>query len=272
MTATEALKLACELADLAEVPADSGVLVPGDLGRRVLFAIDVGVAELLLARVLGASGVIAHHPPGGLPCLRWHRVLWRHAEFLVRYGVPETEARAAVEELVREFAARDHTANYDHVPGAARALELPLVGIHTPLDELGRQRLAEVAEGLPSDATVEELVRELSALPEPSAAATEVEIRAGTSENPIGKVAVLHGAGTNGGYPVAACAFRHGIDTVVYIHCSEAAARRLREEFPEKNLIVTGHIASDSLGINPFLTELEKRGLEVIPLDVVPGA
>ena len=149
---------------------------------------------------------------------------------------------------------------------------LPLVGIHTPLDELGRQRLAEVAEGLPSDATVEELVRELSALPELSTAATEVEIRAGTPENPIGKVAVLHGAGTNGGYPVAACAFRHGINTVVYIHCSETAARRLREEFPEKNLVVTGHIASDSLGINPFLTELEKRGLEVIPLGVVPGA
>jgi len=82
-------------------------------------------------------------------------------------------------------------------------------------------------------------------------------------------VAVLHGAGTNGGYPVAACAFRHGIDTVIYIHCSHGAIRHLAEEFPDKNLVVTGHIASDSLGINPFLAELSSRGIEVIPMDVI---
>ena len=128
MTASEVLELSLELAGLSDVPADSGVLVPGELGDKVLFAIDVGVAELLLARELRASGVIAHHPPGGLPRLGWHEVLWRHAKLLISYGVPEEEARTAVGELVREFAARDHTANYDHVPAAARALGLPLVG------------------------------------------------------------------------------------------------------------------------------------------------
>jgi len=271
VTAKEALELACELAGLAEVPADSGVLVPGDLGEKILFSIDVGVGELLLARELGASGVIAHHPPGGLPRLGWHEVLWRHAELLISYGVPEEEAKAAVEELVREFSARDHTANYDHVPAAARALGLPLVGIHTPLDELGRRRLAAAVENLPPGATLGELVEALGSLPELVNAATQVEIRLGDPARPAGNVAVLHGAGTNGGYPVAACAFRHGIDTVIYIHCSDGAVRRLAQEFPGKNLVVVGHIAADSLGINPFLAELGSRGLEVIPLDVIPG-
>ncbi len=59
MRADEALKLALELAGPEEIPADSGVLVPGELGKKVLFAIDVGVGELLLARELGATGVIA---------------------------------------------------------------------------------------------------------------------------------------------------------------------------------------------------------------------
>jgi len=269
VTAKEALELSLELAGFSEAPADSGVLVPGELGERVLFAIDVGAAELLLAKELGAGGVIAHHPPGGLPRLHWHRVLWRHVELLSAYGVPEDEARAAVEELVREFAARDHTANYDHVPAAARALGLPLVGIHTPLDELGRRRLAEVVENLPEGASLGELVERFSSLPELASAATCVGLRLGDPARPAGRVAVLHGAGTNGGYPVAACAFRHGIDTVIYIHCSHAAARRLAEEFPDKNLVVTGHIASDSLGINPFLAELSSRGIEVIPMDVI---
>ena len=37
------------------------------------------------------------------------------------------------------------------------------------------------------------------------------------------------------------------------------------------NLIVTGHIASDSLGINPFVRGLEKRGVSVTKIGVVEG-
>lgn len=269
MRTDEALELSLELAGLTEVPADSGVLVSGDLGGKVLFAIDVGVGELLLAEKLGATGVIAHHPPGGPPRLRWHEVLWRHVDFLVSHGVPEEEAREAVEELVRDFAARDHAANFPHVPAVAEALGIPLVGIHTPLDEIGRRRLLEVVRRMLPEATVGELVAELMGYKEFASADTQIEIRLGAPGNPIGKVGVFHGAGTNEGYPVAACAFRHGIDTVIYIHCADSAVRKLSQEFPEKNLIVTGHIASDSLGINPFLSALRDRGMEVIALDVI---
>ncbi len=269
MRTDEALKLALELAGLEEVPADSGVLVPGELGRKVLFAIDVGVGELLLARELGATGIIAHHPPGGLPRLRWHEVLWRHVDLLMGYGVPEGEAREAVRELVMEFSARDHAANFLHVSVAARALGIALVGIHTPLDEIGRKRLVEAVGALPPGARVGELVDGLEGIGEFAAAQTAIEVRLGSLDNRIGKVGVFHGAGTNGGYPVAACAFRHGIDTVIYIHCADSAVRRLAREFPEKNLIVVGHIAADSVGINPFLSALEERGVEVIALDVV---
>jgi len=265
----EALRLALELSGLTEVPADSGVLVPGELGKTALFAIDVGVGDLLLARELGATGVIVHHPPGGQPRLRWHEVLWRHVDLLVSYGIPEEQARKAVEELVREFAARDHAANYPHVPAAAEALGIPLVGIHTPLDEIGRKRLVEAVGKVSPEATVEELVARLKKYEEFASAATEIEIRLGSPKNRIGKAGVFHGAGTNGGYPVAACAFKHGIDTVIYIHCADSAVRRLAEEFPNKNLIVVGHIAADSLGINPFLSALRERGLEIITLDVV---
>ncbi len=269
MRAAEALRLALELSGLAEVPADSGVLVPGELGGKVLFAIDVGVGELMLARALGATAVIAHHPPGGLPRLHWHEVLWRHVDLLAGYGVPVDEAREAVAELVGEFAARDHAANFPHVPAAAEALGLPLVGIHTPLDEIGRKRLMSTVEGLPPEATVGELIDRLAGIEEFSLAQTAIEVRLGSPGDRIGRVGVFHGAGTNGGYPVAACAFRHGIDTVIYIHCSDAAVRRLAREFPDKRLVVVGHIAADSLGINPFLEALEARGLEIIALDVV---
>jgi hypothetical protein len=111
-------------------------------------------------------------------------------------------------------------------------------------------------------------------LPEFRHAQTEIDIRVGQPRNRIGRTVVSHGAGTNGGYPVAKAYFDHGVDTVIYIHCSAGDSKRLREEFAQsgKNLIVTGHIASDSLGINPFIKELEKRGMEVERFSgVIPG-
>jgi hypothetical protein len=74
---------------------------------------------------------------------------------------------------------------------------------------------------------------------------------------------VIHAAGVNGGYPVANALFENGVDTVVYIHLfSEEQEDRLRGE-NKGNLIVTGHYGSDSLGINPLVDELERRGLEI---------
>ena len=45
---------------------------------------------------------------------------------------------------------------------------------------------------------------------------------------------------------------------------------RLKED-NAGNLIISGHIASDSVGINPFLDRLEKEGLEVLRMGgVIP--
>jgi len=155
--------------------------------------------------------------------------------------------------------------NYDHDPSVAKLLGMPYLNIHTPLDEIGRRRMADAAATLDADATVAELVARFhETFGEFRNAATEIEVRAGRPENRIGKVAVSHGAGTNGGYPVAKAYFDHGIDTVIYIHCRPADAKKLIDEYGEaKNLIVTGHIASDSVGVNPYVDRLRAEGLDV---------
>ena len=63
---------------------------------------------------------------------------------------------------------------------------------------------------------------------------------------------------------MASVYFRNGVDTVVYIHIAPAEIPKLRAEFPEgKNLVISGHIASDLAGINPFVERLEEMGIEV---------
>jgi NAD(P)-dependent dehydrogenase (short-subunit alcohol dehydrogenase family) len=86
----------------------------------------------------------------------------------------------------------------------------------------------------------------------------------GRLDRPAGKVAVFHGAGTNGGAAVARALFAAGVGTVVYIHVSPEEAEALNRGDPTGNLIVSGHIASDLIGINLFVAELENRGIEVV--------
>src|SRR2546429_187564 len=106
----------------------------------------------------------------------------------------------------------------------------------------------------------------LESMPEFHSALTRIVVRMGKADHALGKWAVHHGAGTNGGLPVARAAFDHGIDTVFYIHIDAGALRRLWEAYGRegpRNLVVTGHVASDSIGINVLVRELRARGLRV---------
>jgi len=261
----ELMQIALEMAGLDEVPGDSAIHRPGDGIERILFGIDLKAAELVIASAQGFDCAISHHPVGGSSTLRFHEVLERHVEQMVAAGVPRDVAEETMRSTVEERRVLSSMTNYDHDPSVARLLGIPYLNVHTPLDEIGRRRMAEAAAGLDEGATVAELVDCFyETFGEFRNAATEIEVRVGRPENRVGKVVVSHGAGTNGGQPVAKAYFDHGIDTVIYIHCRPGDAKKLADEFGErKNLVVTGHIASDSVGINPYVDRLREEGLDV---------
>ena len=269
MRTEELMEVALALVEFDAVPADSAIYVPGEGIARVLFGLDIGTGELLMARELGYDAVIAHHPVG--TTYRAWRVFKRHVDLLMGAGVPEAAARAAVAPKLEALRLRGMVANYEQVPQAARLLGMPFLNIHCPLDELGRrvmQRTAnDVLEATPA-ATVAEVVEALAALPAAQRARTEVEALLGDPQAPAGKVVVAHGALTNGGYEVARAYFAHGIDTVVYIHVGASDLRRLREH-DAGQLIVTGHLMGDAVGIAPYIEALRERGLEVDVLSEV---
>jgi len=262
MTTEEIMQLALDLAGYARVPEDSGIFVPGDRIKRLLFGVDVGTAELQMAKTLGYDLVIGHHPPGTTPD-QW-KLLLRHVEFMTAAGVPEDAALAAVADRIDAARLRGQIANFDHTPSAARLLGVPYMNIHAPLDELGRRimrRAVDVALREPHS-TVGHVVNALAALPEVSAAPTQVQVVLGDADHPARNVVIAHGGLTNGGYPVARTCFAHGVDTVVYIHIDFGELQRLRGD-GKGNLVIVGHLAGDSLGFTPFLNALRERDLEV---------
>ena len=267
----EIMELALRLAGLQEVPEDSAIYVSGDNIRKILFGIDAGVPELLLAKQLGYDAVIAHHPQGGTATTRFHEVFKRHIQQMGAAGIPLEKAEDAVKRKLKELEVQAHTRNYGHTVDIARLLKMPYMNIHTPLDEVGRRIMSEKVDSkIKKDSTVRDVVSALEELPEFKNAVTEIKIRLGNAENPAGKVVVSHGAGTNGGYEIATTYFKYGIGTVVYIHIRPGDLEKLKAE-NRGNLIVTGHIASDSLGINPLIHELEKRNVSIKRIGIVPS-
>ena len=271
MNTEDIMKLSLKLANLKEIPEDSAIYVSGTNIKKVLFGIDAGVPELLLAKQLDYDAVIAHHPAGGKTITNFHHVFKRHVEQMVDVGISRAKAEKTVKKKLEQLETDAQTRNHDHSVDVARLLKTPYMNVHTPLDELGRRIMVkQISRATSKNATVEAVVTELGKLSEFKNALTEIKILVGKAENLAGKVVVSHGAGTSGGYEVAKTHFEHGIGTVIYIHISSADLEKLKSE-EKGNLIVTGHIASDSVGINPFIHELEKKGILVTTLGVVPG-
>lgn len=269
LTTDEIMRLALDMAGMPDIPGDSAVYVPGSELRRVMMGVDVGAAELLLAKQLGVDAAIAHHPAGGAAQLHFSRVLGRQIELMVGAGVPVDVAKQVVQPAIARALLRAQTANFDHAPSVARLLQLPFMNVHLPLDEVGRRIMDEAVQGhlsrLGRDARVADVVDALRTIPEIGNAPTRVMVPVGRLDNPAGAVVVFHGAGTNGGFPVAEALFAHGVGTVLYIHLDPAEAERIRAlDRPQVNVVVSGHIASDLIGINRFVAEVEARGVEVV--------
>jgi putative NIF3 family GTP cyclohydrolase 1 type 2 len=263
MDTQQIMRTALKLAGFGNVPSDSEVHIKGRKLRKVLVSIDVGVGELLLARNLGCDAVIAHHPAGGRAKLEGYKVFLRHIDQLKEAGVPDDVAREAVKPKLRVLELQHHPDNYDQVSSAAKKIRMALLSIHSPCDEIGRQMIQQALKGVATNSTVKEVVSRIMRFPEFRKAATMIEVRLGSPRNEAGKIAISHAAYTNGGYEIAKTYFQYGVGTLSYIHIAESDLTRLANE-SSGNLIVLGHIASDWLGINRLLLELEKKGVEPV--------
>ena len=267
----EIMDLSLKLSGLKEIPEDSAIYVKGKNLKKVLFCIDANTPELLLAKKLGYDAVIAHHPPGGTAAINFHHVFRRHIHQMINAGVPKKEAEKAVKKKLEQLEVEAHTRNYAHAIDTARLLKMPYMNIHTPLDEIGRKRMTEqIRKKIGKKPKVKHVISALNELEEFKNAMTKIKIRVGKPENFAGKVVVSHGAGTNGGYEIAKTYFKHGVGTLIYIHIHHSDLEKLKME-NAGNLIITGHIASDSVGINPLIHELEKRDVSVTRIGVIPA-
>ncbi|OLC85066.1 MAG: hypothetical protein AUJ08_03265 [Thaumarchaeota archaeon 13_1_40CM_3_50_5] len=263
------MQVGLELAGWKKMPADSAVHVKGKNISKVLIAIDVGTAELMLAQQLGCGAVIAHHPLG-IASVNFYKVFDRHADFMAEHGVPKRISQQAVEKLKERVETRNHADIYDDVVGAARALGMPLVNIDQPCDEYMRQVILRAIKSGKTE-FVSDIVRSISKIAEFKNAATRVQVRLGGEKNRAGHWALVVSAGTNGGYHIAKAYLQHGVSTIIYLHVDYNDLTKMREDKLDGNLVVMGHLAGDSIGLNGLAGRLEHSGVETIRVGILPS-
>ena len=267
MRLQEILELASSLAGCDHVPEDSQVYVeaPGDV-RRVLFGIDIELAQIAWAQSQGFDAVIAHHPLGDRARLDFAKVVGRQITQMVDEGIPEATARAAVESRLGRIHRATHIGNVNHLVDSARLMGMPLMNVHLPCDIVGRQTLVRLLDQRSTaQATVADSLAWVGDIPEIAGAPVPPEAWLGRPENRLGRWTVAMAGGTNGGYPVFREYFRAGVDTIFAMHIAEDDLARLHDEAKDgQNLVITGHMGTDSIGINRLISALEEQGLEVV--------
>jgi hypothetical protein len=262
------LAWSAELAGCDSVPLDSQVYVeaPGDV-RRVLFGVDISLAEVLWAQQNGFDAVIAHHPLGDRTRTSFEELIRsRQVEQMTAEGVAREAAERAISTRLEAIARRTHMMNINAIVDSARLFGMPLCNVHLACDIITRNAIIAMLSGHQRDgSTVGDCLRWFDDFSEYTRGHARPQAWVGSDANQLGRWTVAIAAGINGGFPVFSEYFSAGVDTIFAMHIDENDLQRLRASADARDtLVVTGHMTSDSIGINVVIAGLEERGIEVV--------
>lgn len=258
----EIMRIALGLSGWTNIPADSAIHVSGTNIKKVFVSIDVNPSDITLAKSLGCDCVLTHHPIGK-SLINFHKVFHRHVEYMVSKGIEQQYANTLVKNLMEKVKVKTNSYIYNDIVSTARLLEMPLLNIHQPLDEYMRQVILKTLKDAKLD-NVSDLIKAVEQIPEFKYSQTRISVYNGKPTNRLGDWMLVIAAGSNGGYEIAKTYFEKGISTVIYLHIDYNELIKLRKDNKNWNLVVLGHLAGDSIGMNALCKELEKLNISVI--------
>jgi len=251
--------------------ADSRILNgdPETKVSKIITGIDVDTGEVVLTDRLNEKGekidlIIGHHPHGAaLAAL--DEVMGVQVDLMESFGVPVNTAEFLMDERTSQVRRGIAPANHYQSVDAARLLNIPFMVIHTIWDNLGFSFLSKHlnSKKLQTVGDAVDAIEELPEFVEGRKRKAGPRITIGSRKNRAGKIAVTGFTGGTSGHKEIYEKLSHsGIGTIIEMHMNEEHFKEAKKH--HLNVIIAGHIASDSLGANLFLDELEKRGVEII--------
>ena len=232
--------------------------------RKALVGIDMDVAELLLAHTLnrdraaGIDLVLAHHPQG-VALAQLSDVMRLQSDMLAAHGVNIAVAEQLLDKRIDEVGRRVLPGNHNRAVDAARLLGLPMMCVHTPADNCVNTYLAALFER-EKPSRLKDLIALLKTIPEYRAAVRRMagpRIVSGSENGHCGRISMEMTGGTEGARTIYEQYASSGVSTIVGMHISEEALENAKKA--HLNIVLAGHISSDTLGLNLLLDEVEKE-------------
>jgi len=231
--------------------------------KSALVGIDIEVGELLLAENLKAKGksvdlLISHHPEGGAYA-NLYSVMQMQSDILHRFGVPINVAEDLMDGRIKEVERKLMPVNHTRAVDAAKLLGIPFVCLHTPADNMVATYLQRLFDEK-KPYRISDVMEALKGIPEYRTASFNgagPKILIGSKNRRAGKIFVDMTGGTEGSKEIFESLTAGGVNTIVAMHLSEEHFKKAKEE--HMNVVIAGHIASDNIGLNIMLDELEKK-------------
>lgn len=239
--------------------------------KRILAGIDIGTEELLLAKELTKSGnkidaVVAHHPLGVARAQGLGEMMRIQEEIAIKWGVPINVVEKLMEPRIQEVVRALAPGNNERCVDAAKLLNIPLMCLHTVADNhvhsyiekfLQKKKVRKLGDILDSLLEIEEYKIAASLGMGP-------DIYSGGKNSRVGKIAVTGmTGGTEGSEDIYERYAHAGVGTVIEMHISDSRKEKAKKF--HLNVIMAGHMARDSLGLNLMFDKIAKKGVEIVP-------
>ncbi len=252
--------------------ADSRFMWGEDIAKeteaeRFMWGIDIDTSEILLADRLKEKGekisaVVAHHPIGrSRTC--FPEVMWMQTGMYDDANVPINILEGLMRPRMEEVKRNVMGSNYNKPVDAAKLLGMLMFNVHSPADNMVQgfmSKMFEESEPRYLGDIIDRLMKEpefqtASKLNDPP------KIVVGDAKGRCGKVISKMTGGTSGPKELYEKLAIAGVGTVVGMHFPEDHLEECRKH--NINVVISGHMASDSLGINLMCDVWEKKGIEV---------
>lgn len=272
MKMKEMLQIALDLAGLESMPEDSGCVFDNEKDiQKVLAGIDMSAAELMIAKQLGFDCVAQHHPNGIVKTDAGILFARDHMKKLIECGVPANQAQKLAYGRMQKMHQGGHGRNKANMSSVAKLLDINNLALHTPADILAERFTQKMMDDLSNrkpDCTCGDIIDELLTVREYQEAydTQKPEIWVGSKDSIAGKIYVcMYGVGAPSVEEYNAMADA-GIGTFVTMHATPEVIDGIKK-YNKANLVIAGHMSSDSLGFNQILDAWEAKGIEVVRIN-----
>ncbi len=238
--------------------------------KSVYIGIDIGVGELLLIDRLkdkgyGIDAVISHHPMAEAG-YRMAEVADIQKHNWIKYGVDKKSAENLIKKIKWESLMETREKNLLRAENAAEYLDIPLFCIHTAIDNL-TQKYFEDLLAKNKGKKLQDLFKIISNIKECKLADKKGDgpflLDNELKNNYVNNFLVDMTGGLDPPSEIFYYLKEKMVDTIIGMHYSLDNIKEIKDN--KIAGIITGHMASDSIGLNIYCDKLESKGIKIYP-------